>query len=676
MGCKSRWSGVMGCILFSLAGAAHGWSQGQIASGGGGAADLSQLSLEDLTKVQVSSVERKDQELMKVPAAVFVITQQDIRRSGATSLPELFRMVPGMEVAQVYANEWAVSARGFNSRFADKMLVLIDGRSIYSEIYSGVFWDQNDLLLEDIDRIEVIRGPGGTLWGANAVNGIINVITCKARRTQGAAVEGEAGRIAETTSVRYGGEAGAKVHYRGFLKYLRRNSLLNETGGPADDLGAAVRGGGRLDWQARPQDWMTFHGDLYQGQENQKVFVAAPDGSLATGPDTVHVSGGYGLARWEHQLQGSEFSLQAYFNQQAHGEHAGSGIEKALDIEFQDRLPRMRWSDLNWGVGYRLTEDHITGDPAPFLHPSDRDALYNVFAEDDVTLVPERLKVTVGMKLLHNSYTGWEVQPGTRMIWTPNERQSVWGAVSRAVRTPSVQDRDLSLYESIPQQGPFPTDVLALGSPTFKSEQLQSMEAGYRQRVGQRLSLDLATFYNRYNDLRSQTIEAPGLAFLPGPTIVIPIVYGNELKASTNGLEAAVSWTPTRKLQLQTSYTWLNGRLRLPADGSSNHADAWASPTNTLSVRSMWSIARSWSLVSMAYGVTRLERPDETVLPPVKGYVRLDTHVSYKLGEKITFSAGGDNLLQARHPEFDPQDSYSVRSQIPRSEFVRAVWTF
>jgi iron complex outermembrane receptor protein len=672
----SRWSGVLGCILLSVACAPHGWSQDHATSSDAATTDLSQLTLEDLTKVQVSSVERKEQDLMSVPAAVFVITQQDIRRAGVTSLPELFRMVPGMQVAQVYANEWAVSARGFNSRFADKMLVLIDGRSIYSEIYSGVFWDQNDLLLEDIDHIEVIRGPGGTLWGANAVNGIINIITLKAKRTQGVTVEGEDGRIAETATLRYGGEAGTKVQYRGFVKYLRRNDLLAEDGSAAQDSGNAVRGGGRLDWQARQHDWLTFHGNLYTGKENQRVFVTAPDGTLTTGPDTVDIDGGFALARWEHQLRASQFALQAYFNHDKHAEHAGSGVEKVMDIEFQDRLPSLARNDLNWGVGYRLTIDHVAGNPNPFLHSSHRDALYNIFAEDDLTLIPGRLKLTLGMKLLHNTYTGWELQPGGRMIWTPNDRHSLWGAVSRAVRTPSVQDRDLNFYEPTSPIEGLPAEVLAMGNPAFASEQLLSFEVGYRQRLGRTLSLDLATFYNRYTDLRSQTVQTPGLAFLPGPTLVIPILYTNQLKASANGVEAAVSWNPRKALQVQTSYSWSNGRLRLPGNAAVMRPDSWSSPTNTLSVRSTWAFTRNWSLISMIYGVSRLERPEQTTLAPVVGYVRLDTHVAFKLGKVLQLTAGGDNLLQGQHPEFDPQDAYSVRSQIPRSEFVRAVWSF
>jgi iron complex outermembrane receptor protein len=282
--------------------------------------DISAMSLEQLTKIEVSSVSRKEQELFKAPAAVFVITREDIRSSGANSLPELFRIVPGMQVAQVYANEWAVSARGFNSRFADKMLVLIDGRSIYSEIYSGVFWDQNDLLLEDIDRIEVIRGPGGTLWGANAVNGIISIITSKASHTLGTQVVAESGRMATEASVRYGSTIGDRVQYRTSLKFLRRNQLLSDDGRLAGDAGHALRGAARIDWQAKERNWLTFHGDIYSGGEGQHVYPALPTSQVSSVADPVKTGGGYALTRWEHRFDSSDIALQVYFTQESHEE--------------------------------------------------------------------------------------------------------------------------------------------------------------------------------------------------------------------------------------------------------------------------------------------------------------------------------------------------------------------
>ncbi len=308
MNIKSRGTAIGKCVLiFSLcvpAGASSPESQTADKS------DLSQMSLEELTKVEVSSVARKNQELYKTPAAVYVISKEDIRNSGVSSLPELFRIVPGMQVAQFYANEWAVSARGFNSTFADKMLVLIDGRSIYSEIYSGVFWGQNDLLLEDVERIEVIRGPGGTLWGANAVNGIINIITSKAKRTLGAEVVAEAGRIDREGAIRYGGQAGKQLQYRGYFKDLRRNQLVADDGSSANDAANEQTGGIRVDYQAKANDWLTLHGNLFRGREDKPMAINLPDGSEGIIGNKTRTSGGYALSRWEHRFDASQLALQ------------------------------------------------------------------------------------------------------------------------------------------------------------------------------------------------------------------------------------------------------------------------------------------------------------------------------------------------------------------------------
>jgi iron complex outermembrane receptor protein len=636
--------------------------------------DLSQLTLEELTKIEVSSVARKDQELYKTPAAVFVITQDDIRTSGVSSLPELFRMVPGMQVAQVTANEWAVSARGFNSEFADKMLVLIDGRSVYTEIFSGVYWDQNDVLLGDIDRIEVIRGPGGTLWGANAVNGIINIITRKAKDTPGTAAVVTAGRMGEEGSVRYGGHRGDAMQYRGYLKYLRRNELVAEDGTPANDDGNSLRGGGRLDWQATQKDWFTFHGDLYRGGEDERVYAVS--GETLVRPENLNTAGGYGLARWERRLQGADLALQASYTQESRNQLAGTGKEGRLDFDFQDHLPVFHRNDVIWGAGYRLTTDRITGNPSSFAHERHHDALFSLFFEDDFSLVPNRLVLTGGLKLQHNSYTGFEVQPGVRALWSPDAHHSIWAAVSRAVRTPSVQERDLYFLQPAAPVDSLPTEVLALGDPHFRSEVELAYELGYRQQFGKTVSADLAGFVNSYTRLRNQEFLTPYVVSSPTPTLILPVTYDNELKASTHGAEAAVSWTPVRALRFQSSYAWSNAHLRL-ADGQPDlYGDSWSTPTNTVSARGTWNFAQRWSLYSAVYAVTRLERSSGMTVAASGAYVRLDTHISFKLRESLEFSAGGDNLLQGRHPEFDPQDPFTVRSQIPRSAFLQGVWNF
>ena len=638
--------------------------------------DLSQMSLEQLTKVEVSSVARKEQQLYKTPAAVYVITREDIRNSGVSSIPELFRIVPGMQVAQFYANEWAVSARGFNSTFADKMLVLIDGRSIYSEIYSGVFWGQNDLLLEDIERIEVIRGPGGTLWGANAVNGIINIITSKAKRTQEAEVIAEAGRIDREGAIRYGGQAGRQVQYRGYFKDLKRNQLVTDDGSPAHDAADEQTAGIRADWQANASDWITLHGNLFRGREDKPLTGYLLNGSEALLANKVSTSGGYALSRWEHRFEGSELAMQGSYTQEIHDELAGLGRERSLDFDLQHHLPVFWRNDINWGMGYRLTTDTIGGDPVPFSHAHHRDNLYSLFLEDDYSLVPDKLVVTGGFKLQHNSFSGYEIQPDVRLLWTPDTHHSAWAAASRAVRTPSVQDLDLKILQPMAPENSMPTEALVTGNPNFHSEVLRAYEAGYREQVGKNISLDFAGFVNTYSGLRDSVAETPHVVMSPTPTILVPIVYENGLGAHSRGMEAALSWTPVHNVLIKTSYSWANARLWVTDGLPSVQGDTWNNPTNTLSVRGNWALAHRWNLYSSLYAVSKLESASSTVTHPVKQYERLDMHVSYSVLKTLQFSAGGDNLLQDQHPEFDPNDGYSSRSQIPRSVFVKLVWSF
>jgi iron complex outermembrane receptor protein len=638
------------------------------------ASDLSQLSLEDLTKIEVSSVARKDQQLFETPAAVFVITHDDILRSGIRSLPELMRMVPGMQVAQLYANEWAVSSRGFNGRFADKMLVLIDGRSIYSEIYSGVYWDQNDLLLEDIDRVEVIRGPGGTLWGANAMNGIINIITLKAKDTKGGLVIGEGGRLDEEGAARFGGRVGKQLEYRSYVKLLERNQLVTANGKGAGDAGRSARIGARADWKAAAQDSVSFQGDLYRGHGNERVLV---DETATPSSSKVDTEGGFALARWEHTFAQYDMSLQTYYNQEYHAELTGSGRERTFDLDFLTHLPRYKRNEATVGAGYRLVTDRIKSIPIAFSHEHHRDVLSSFLFEDDVNVVPRKVKATGGFKLIDTSYAGIEIQPGVRGIWTPNDRHAVWGAVSRAVRTPSVQERDLHFLRPLAGTGPIPTDVLAEGYPDFKSEIVHAYEVGYRQAVGKSFSIDLAGFYNKYKRLRSQSQLQPYLITSPEVEVIVPIVYGNLLEARSDGVEAAVSWRPSSSLRMDAAYSWINSRLWLSKVSPSITGDSWSTPTNTLSLRGTWQFARRWSLYSSLYTVTQL--PDDPFDPRshVGAYLRADAHLSFSLKEGLQVIAGGENLQESRHVELNPaDDGYSVGSQVPRSAFVKLLWSF
>jgi iron complex outermembrane receptor protein len=489
--------------------------------------DLSALSLEQLVRMEVSSVARRDQLLSKTPAAVFVITQEDIRRSGASNIPELLRIVPGIQVAQVEANKWAVSARGFNGIFADKMLVMIDSRTVYTAIYSGVFWDENEVPLEDIERVEVIRGPGATMWGANAVNGVINIITKKAKDTIGAFAVLTAGSMDRSATARYGGQAGNSLQFRAFLQDLRRSPLVDGNDASTHDGGDALRGGGRIDWQPTKRDWLTLHGDVFRGREDQNVQVSSDTESgysQTVVQDKAQNSGGYALARWEHRMEGADFALQAYYNEENRKENKGYGREGTIDIDFQHHIPIDALNDVTWGLGFRRNQDHVRGQNMPFAHATHETLLISSFVQDELSLLPNKIVLTVGSKFQWNSYTHLEVQPNLRLILMPDEHHSIWASVSRAVRTPSVRDEDLLAYFPTPSASPIPTEVLVKGNPAIKSEADLAYEAGYREQFGKHLSADITGFYSRYFSLVSQVQLTPYVTQSMNPVWIVPVI--------------------------------------------------------------------------------------------------------------------------------------------------------
>jgi iron complex outermembrane recepter protein len=643
--------------------------------------DLSSLSLEQLTKMEVSSVARRDQQLYKTPAAVFVITQDDIRRSGATNVPEILRIVPGVQVAQVEANKWAVSARGFNGIFADKMLVMIDGRSIYTPIYSGTFWDQNEVLIEDVERIEVIRGPGATMWGANAVNGVINIITKKAKDTLGTQFIASEGRTERGGSLRYGGQRGTNLQYRVFLKDQKNPALLTSAGASATDAADALRGGARVDWRAGQRDWITMHGDLYRGREDQMEFRDNTTGTDIVLQDKAQISGGYGLVRWEHRADGSDFAAQAYYNDQNRKEFKGYGREGTTDIDFQHHFTVGARNDVTWGLGSRYNSDHLRGANVPFQHATHTINLFSSFLQDEFSVIPNKVVLTAGSKLQWNTYTHYEVQPGVRLLWTPDTRHSIWTSVSRSVKTPSILDRDLHAYFPLTSNLPFPMEALLLGNPSIKSEAILGYEGGYRQQIGKHVSADLAGFFYHYSKLVSQLQETPYMAPSANPVLIVPVTYSNDLKADSQGLEGAISWNPLRTLRLASSYAWIQARIQQNGVPSANVTEdlTWSTPRNTLDVRGAWDFARHWTMNASVDAVSRtpVSGNNQVVQPEqVPAYQRVDAGVSYSLGESAVVSAGVHNLQDAHHIEFNPQDNYDVPSEIPRSAFVKLLWSF
>ena len=643
--------------------------------------DLSTASLESLTQIEisVSSFARRDEDLWKTPAAVFVITREDIERSTATSVPELLRSVPGMQVAQIDASSWAVSARGFNSEYANKLQVLIDGRTMYSEIESGAHWDQTDLPLDTVERIEVIRGPGAAVWGANAVNGVINIITRRARNAAGVAASARIGRIDGTTTLQYGGAKGDRLQYRGYANYTDRRPLETSAGQLAFNGEDSVRGGGRMDWQRTAADWITLSGDIYGGHFRQQIRREFSLPSEPGGRDFGSIAGGYLLGRWEHKLAHSDTALQVYYDDTSRREDSGPTTTRTIDTDFQSHLAAGTRNDLVWGSEVRLTANHIGGAVAPTTKTEYHDYLINGFVQDEITLRPNRLLMTLGAKIEQGSLAGFQFEPSMRALWSPTTKQSAWAAVSRAVRAPAIEDKYLQFPLNLGTVDGLPVTGTLLGDPGFEPETVLAYEAGYRRRMGGGLTLDVAGYFNVYRRLEGISVLTPVFVPSPSPHEEQNLIYVNGFQGKTAGVEAALSWRPLASLSVTAGYGWMQSHITRSQAGDLVLADAWAAPRNAFTASAWWSFARTWSLNGSLYLVDGL--PNDTLGPltnsgSIPAYQRLDLHLVRRIGRFTEIDAGGTNLLTPRHLEFGSGNSQIQSEYVPRSLFVKAKWTF
>jgi iron complex outermembrane recepter protein len=639
--------------------------------------DLTQFSLEDLMNVQVTSVSKKEQKLAKTGAAIFVITQEDIRRSGATNIPDLLRMVPGVDVARVDHNNWAVSIRGFNGVFANKVLVLIDGRSVYHPAFSGVLWSAQEVPLEDIERIEVIRGPGGTVWGANAMNGVINIITKSADVTRGGLLITGAGTDLQGEGLlQYGSKAGASGDYRVFGGYSNQgNSDAAGAALPADGRRLA-QGGFRSDWRLSARDVLTVQGDYHKVDGGQTDTGILPQmlSALGTYAQPTGDQGGNVLARWTHTFaKGSDISLQAYFDKSAafaNGEHDNATIG---DLEFQNHLNLGSRNDVVWGLNYREAASRFAGNNLVTLHPLERtDALYSAFLQDEITL-SRTLSLTVGAKFEHNAYTGFENEPSAQLVWAPNSRNTVWVSAAKAIRQPSPIDTGLDAVSAIV---PLPQGAFALvtvfGNPTTKVEQLRDFETGYRAQVNRRLSLDITGFLSFYQNLQTSEPQAPFFTLTPGPPhLVIPLLYEYLAHARDYGAEFFANWNVTDRWKISPGLSLLN--MAVTREASSQDATVEQlpgySPRRSFEVRSFVNLGRAFEW-DQTIGYT-----GPLAVGNIPGYVRLDTRVGWRMGEFMEFSIVGQNLLEPRHAEF-PDIDFIDHMLDQRSIFGKITWRF
>lgn len=629
---------IVGVVFLTFASPAHLRSDDlQPSSDSLSTSVLKSLSLEELMNIEITIVSKSPESRFEAPAAVSVISGDEIRRSGVRSIPEALRLAPALIVARVDARQWAVSARGFNGTTANKLLVLIDGRSVYTPLYSGVFWDVQNVVLDDIDRIEVIRGPGGALWGANAVNGIINIVMKSSRETieRPLYVRAGAGMQEKLFGVlRYGGFIGSAATYRAYVQYFDRKATKLERGGDAFNAWSGVQGGFRTDYDLAANDELTIQGDVYQNKANQPT------------NDKIDMSGGNILARWNHTVSDhSELSAQTYFDN-THRRIPGIFGEDLgiFDLELQHRLTLSDIHELGWGFGFRHSNDRVVNSTAlAFLPPNLQTRLYTGFAQDILT-VSDELKITLGSKIERNDFSGFEFQPRVSFGWNRSNLEFIWASVSKAVRTPSRIDRDFFFPGNPPYQ--------LAGGPGFKSEKVIAFEAGYRTQPLTDIFLDVALFYNIYDDLRS--VE-------PGP----PLLLQNGLEGKTYGSEVTVNAQITEWWRSKVAYCYLQKTIVMkPWSRDINMGSGEGNdPKHRLFIQSSMDVADPWQIELFLRYIGKLT----AVSAPVPSYAVVDCKIGWNITQNLNISVLVQNVAGTPYTEFGaPQ----TRSEIGREVFT------
>jgi len=609
--------------------------------------DYADLSLEELANIRVTSVSRKAESLADAPASVYVITAEDIRRSGATTLPEALRLAPNLQVARVDARNYAITARGFNNPFENKLQVLIDGRTVYSPLFSGVFWDAQDVVLQDIDRIEVVSGAGGTLWGANAVNGVINIITKPAGATQGALAAGTVGEHENDEAVRYGGKLDGNGHFRIYGKHAEHDDTRREGSGALDfDGWHRDQAGFRADWGGG-NDMLTLQGDAYEGRLRQP------------GTSDIRIAGANLLGRLGRTLGPDRvLRAQAYFDH-TERDQPGAYVEHldTVDVEAQEALRVAGRHSIVWGGGYRLAQDRVRNDVNFAFLPGSTDLHWiDVFAQDEIAL-HKRWKLTVGLRAENNSYTGTEYMPSFRLAWKPDDKRLAWASASRAVRAPSRIDRDLyaptnpAIVNGVPQ-------YFLAGGPDFVSEVVKDYEIGYRAQPLPALSYSVTAFYDVYDSLR--TLEAnpdgPGLVFL------------NNGDGEGHGIEMWGNWQAARGWRLSAGLVAQHLQVQTrpgTVNAASGTSIASNDPSHYWMLRSLYDIDERRQLD------LTLRRAGALAMPVVPAYTSLDMRFGWKLSPRLELSLIGRNLWDSRHVEFGQP---LARAEFERSILLQAVW--
>jgi iron complex outermembrane receptor protein len=656
---------------------------------------LLDMSLEELLDLEVTSVSKKRQRLSETTAAVFVITHEDIGQSGARNIPEALRLAPGVQVAQIDANKWAISARGFNGRFANKLLVLMDGRTLYTSSFSGVTWDIQDTVLEDVERIEVIRGPGGTLWGTNAVNGVINIITRSSRETQGGFVGSSySNQSSVSAAARYGGLAHEDLSYRIYGKYFDEDGNQDLSGADTKDDWQVLRGGVRLDWTPSTPHLFSLSAEAYTGDIGSTMSIeslAPPYQSVVD--DDQDVNGYFALALWSADWSPTKQSELRFYYDVNDRESLLYGEEReTVDIEFKQRLIWRGSHDLVMSMGFRNDDFKFENSDLVITHTQTDNSTLNVFVQDEITLILDKLRLTLGSKFEKNdlSDTDWEIMPSARLLWSLDEDHHLWAAVTKAVRTPSHADLHSTITGVAPlippgdPANPFPLPIqnTVAGNHELRSEDLVAYELGYRAQYSSRLGLDAAIFFNDYDNLRSNELAgffcAPsGTSVTLDPTCIFTstnlanaLIFGNELEARSYGLELAIDWSASDRVRLKASYALLKQDADHEGDISSESFIEDQSPEHQLSVLSEVALTSRTDLTAWVRFV------DELTYFDIDSYWAADLRLAWRPTDSLELAMIGKNLLEDGHQEFISELNDIVPTEIERSFVATLQWSF
>ncbi|MGM0655463.1 MAG: TonB-dependent receptor plug domain-containing protein [Thermodesulfobacteriota bacterium] len=638
--------------------------------------DIFELSMEELMDIEVTSVAKKSQNLSNSATAIHVITNKDIKRSGVTNIPDALRMVPGITVARIDANKWAVSARGFAGRFANALLVLIDGRSVYTPAFSGVYWEVSDVLLEDVDRIEVIRGPGATVWGANAVNGVINIITKHAGDTQGGYVAlGSGNHENVISSVRYGDTLGQDTFWRFYAKHQSRDEFTLASGSDAGDAWTKTQAGFRLDSMLSSRDSLTIQGDIYEADIDQTLLLAGltPPSYLTSTPVETDIKGWNLLSRWKRTISpDSDLTLQVYYDGKNQAEDINESHRDTFDIDATHRFALGAWNDIVWGVRYRYTRDRFSESYVVSMDPTEEeDHLFSGFIQDEISLADDAVKLTLGSKFEYNEYSHMEIQPSIRALWSVNNAHKVWGAISRAVRTPTRAESDAEITTAAfntSQLGlnppGFPVTVVTQGNNDYGSEEVTAYELGYRFIPIDSFSMDLAVFFNDYDNLRS------GDTILDLNTLTQYIIFTNEASGETYGVEFSLKYKYSDFFQGHLAYSLLENKIEA--------SDSLSFPRHQISLQGDFAISKNMQLNLWFRFVDEMDALymfDTSRTYEVDSYLTMDVRFAWQILPDLEFSVVGQNLLRGDHVEF-VQESFSAPVEVKPSAYCKLTYHF